>query len=133
IRQRVRHAFESLGIAEDRLELLGRTPDLAEHFQLYRRVDVALDTFPYNGTTTTCEALWMGVPVVTLLGRTHASRVGASLLHAVGLRDCVAEMVEDYVSTAARLAGDPAARDRATVRRAMESSPLRDEAAFVAA
>jgi predicted O-linked N-acetylglucosamine transferase (SPINDLY family) len=132
VRQRVQRAFESLGIAEDRLELLGRTPDLAEHLELYHRVDIALDTFPYNGTTTTCEALWMGVPVVTLMGRTHASRVGASLLHAVGLRDCVAATAEDYVNTAARLAGDPAARDRATVRRAMENSPLRDEAAFVA-
>jgi predicted O-linked N-acetylglucosamine transferase (SPINDLY family) len=129
--QRVRHGFASAGVKADRLELLGRTSNLADHLELYDRVDIALDTFPYNGTTTTCEGLWMGVPVVTLAGRTHASRVGASLLHALGLNDCVAATLDDYVNSAARLADDPAARDRAMVHRAMESSPLRDEATFV--
>src|SRR5215831_9615077 len=68
------------GVAADRVELLPPLPGTAEHLTLYHRVDIALDLFPYNTTTTTCEALWMGVPVITLRGHRHSGRVGASLL-----------------------------------------------------
>jgi protein O-GlcNAc transferase len=82
----------------DRIELLDRTPDTASHLATYNRVDIALDTFPYHGTTTTCEALWMGVPVVTLAGDRHMSRVGASLLQAAGHPEWVAKNTDEYVS-----------------------------------
>ncbi len=73
---------------------------------MYNGVDVALDTFPYNGATTTCEAMWMGVPVVTLVGDAHRSRVGLSLLENAGLRQMIATNKEDYVRIAAGLARD---------------------------
>ena len=69
---------------------------------MYHRVDIALDPFPYNGTTTTCEALWMGVPVVTLRGGRHAGRVGASLLSQIGLPNLIANSVEEYVEDRCR-------------------------------
>lgn len=94
------------GIAPDRVELLERTLETAAHLAVYHRVDVALDTAPYHGTTTTCEALWMGVPVVTLAGDRHMSRVGPSLLTAVGRREWIAQSAEDYVRIAISLAED---------------------------
>jgi len=69
-------------------------------------VDIALDPFPFNGTTTTCEALWMGVPVITLRGHRHAGRVGASLLTQIGLTDLIAHSIEEYVEIAVALAGN---------------------------
>ena len=72
-----------------RLRFAGGLP-LREHLELHTQVDIALDTFPYNGTTTTCESLWMGVPVITLEGCTHAGRVGKTILTRVGLSDLVA-------------------------------------------
>lgn len=92
------------GIARDRVEMLERTLDTASHLAIYHRVDVALDTAPYHGTTTTCEALWMGVPVVTLAGDRHMSRVGPSLLTALGRREWIANSAEDYIRIAASLA-----------------------------
>src|SRR5207249_3107221 len=79
-----------------------------EHLRAYGGIDIALDTFPYNGTATTCEAVWMGVPVVTLAGTTHAGRVGVSLLHAAGLGDLVGADTDAYVRIAAELAADRA-------------------------
>ena len=119
------------GIDPDRVEVVGRGPH-ERYLGAYRRVDVALDTYPYHGTTTTCDALWMGVPVVTMAGATHASRVGASLLSAVGLPDLVAGTPEQYVHTAAHLAGDlpRLAELRQTLRGRMAASGLRDEARF---
>ena len=77
--------FKDGGVDESRLILLPRDASLAAHFARYHEIDVALDSYPYNGTTTTCEALWMGVPVVSLVGPGHRSRVGLSLLGAAGL------------------------------------------------
>ncbi len=71
-------------------------------------IDMALDTFPYNGTTTTCEALWMGVPVVSLRGDRHSARVGASLLTAAGFPEWVADTPEQYIQIGRELAGDHA-------------------------
>jgi predicted O-linked N-acetylglucosamine transferase (SPINDLY family) len=99
-------AFLANGIERSRIEFIGYIPETQDHLDLYNKVDIALDTSPYNGTTTTCEALWMGVPVVTLSGSRHASRVGASLLHAAGLSEFVAETTEQYISIATRLAGN---------------------------
>ncbi|MBI4183153.1 MAG: tetratricopeptide repeat protein [Proteobacteria bacterium] len=125
---RVRAAFAAEGVGPDRLTLRGRDPGLGAHFAAYHQVDVALDSFPYNGTTTTCEALWMGVPVVTLAGKTHAARVGASLLSAAGLGDLVAGDEEGYVALAAALAADRAQRGRlrAELRPRLAASPLMD-------
>ena len=79
---------------------------MAEHLAAYARMDIALDTFPYHGTTTTCEALWMGVPVVSLEGDRHSSRVGVSLLRAVDHGEWIARDGKDYVRIAATLAGE---------------------------
>lgn len=118
------------GMEAWRVEVLPHTRDTAAHLGLYARVDVALDTFPYNGTTTTCEALWMGVPVITLAGDRHAARVGWSLLQAVGRPEWVGVDVEDYVRKAVGLAQDPVrlVAIRAGLRNEMAASPLLDHA-----
>lgn len=120
------------GVAAERVELVAWVPGVAAHLAAYHRVDIALDPFPYNGTTTTCEALWMGVPVVTLRGDRHAGRVGASLLSQIGLPDLIANSVEEYVEIAVALAGDPARLIdlRGSLRPRMAASPLCDGRAF---
>jgi protein O-GlcNAc transferase len=120
------------GVAEDRIDFLPWTATTAEHLARYGEIDIALDTFPYNGTTTTCETLWMGVPLVALLGDRHAGRVSASLLTRVGLENLIAADVEAYVELATRLAGDPdrLAEIRRTLRPRMAASPLCDAPAF---
>jgi predicted O-linked N-acetylglucosamine transferase (SPINDLY family) len=125
------HRLEKSSIDPARVSLLGRTPNLAGHLALYAQMDVALDPFPYHGTTTTCEALWMGVPVVSLAGDRHASRVGASLLSAAGHPEWIAHSIEDYVRIATALANDPARRTalRQTLRDDLRRSPLLDHAA----
>jgi len=127
--------FATHGIAAERIELLGYIQSPAAHFALYNRIDVALDTDPYNGATTTCEALWMGVPVVTLAGRSHVGRVGTALLTHLGLEDLIAATPEDYVARAVSLARDPAklASLRETLRPRMEASSLTDPARFTKA
>lgn len=125
-------SFAVHGIGRERVELTGFTATQAEHMELYRRVDIALDTFPYSGATTTCEALWMGVPVVTLAGVRHSGRVGVSLLNAVGLNDWIAGTPEHYVAIAVQMAADiPRLADlRAGLRQRMAASPLCDGKAF---
>jgi predicted O-linked N-acetylglucosamine transferase (SPINDLY family) len=108
-RERYRALFAAEGIAGERLDLLGMVPDDRAHLAAYERIDIALDTFPYNGATTTCEALWMGVPVVTLRGGRHSARVGASLLTAAGFPEWIADSVDEYVQIASTLASDSAA------------------------
>jgi protein O-GlcNAc transferase len=119
------------GVAPERVELAGWMPNQA-HLALYDHIDIALDPFPYNGTTTTCEALWSGVPVVTLRGDRHAGRVGASLLTQIGLTDLIADSVGAYVETAVALAGDPARLSelRRSLRPRVAASPLCDAQAF---
>src|SRR5262249_20155817 len=99
--------LQASGIARERLILSGWKDSTEAHLADYGEVDIALDTWPYNGATTTCEALWMGVPVVSLCGRTHASRMGASILAAAGLDDLIARTPEDYVRIATELAQSP--------------------------
>lgn len=124
--------FVDAGIDPSRVRLREPTQSVTDHLASYAQVDVALDTYPYHGTTTTCEALWMGVPVVTLAGDRHAARVGASLLHAVGLPEHVAGDEDAYVRIARELALDPPrqAELRATLRRRIMASPLCDEGAY---
>jgi predicted O-linked N-acetylglucosamine transferase (SPINDLY family) len=129
-RARYTQRFAMLGLPMTRVELLDRTPDNFSHLALYGRVDVALDTYPYHGTTTTCEALWMGVPVVTLVGDRHMSRVGLSLLTSVGHAEWAATSPDDYVRIAKQLAIDPAQRAalRTQLREDLRRSSLLDHA-----
>lgn len=125
-------AFSEHGVDSNRLQLIPWIDDPDGHLAAYNQIDIALDTFPYNGTTTTCEALWMGVPVVTLLGDAHAGRVGASLLTQLGLRALIGESPQDYRDIACSLAEDHVRRGelRNSLRRTMLSSRLCDGTAF---
>jgi protein O-GlcNAc transferase len=98
--------FMDRDVAADRLITLNWRPSPQDHLAVYNAADIALDCFPYNGTTTTCEALASGIPVVSLVGDTHISRVGLSLLKAVDLSDLAISKPDDYVATAVSLAGD---------------------------
>lgn len=122
--------LEALAMPLERIEMRGYS---AEYLQEYGDMDIALDTSPYPGGLTTCEALYMGVPVVTLAGNRHGARFGVSFLNNVGLGELVAGSCEDYVNIAAALAGD---REllmvlRQNLRRMMRSSPLMDAKAYM--
>ena len=123
--------FEAHGIAPGRVDLLGSSPheELLAH---YAQIDVAVDPFPYNGGTTTCEALWMGVPVVTWTGDRFVSRVGATILHHAGHPEWIARSEDEYIETALALAGDPArlATLRARLRHDVSHSVLGDTRGF---
>ncbi|MEA2101820.1 MAG: tetratricopeptide repeat protein, partial [Thermodesulfobacteriota bacterium] len=116
-------------IPADRIRILGNIPSKKDHLDLYNSVDIALDTFPYNGTTTTFEALWMGVPVIALMGDIHISRVGYSILSNLGLDALVARSIDEYIFKAVELAHDSQrqGRLRKELRSIMKNSPLMDE------
>lgn len=95
------------GISRERIELIAWQPSARNHFDVLRRADIALDSFPYHGTTTTCELLAAGVPVVVRAGATHLSRVGVSLLENIGHPELIAGSREDYIAKAVSLAGNP--------------------------
>jgi predicted O-linked N-acetylglucosamine transferase (SPINDLY family) len=103
-----------------------------EHLKCYNTIDISLDTFPYNGTATTCESLWMGVPVVTLAGTSHAGRVGVSLLSVIGLKGMIAPGYDNYVSLAVFLANniDKVSQLRKNLRLTLLRSPLCDGVSF---
>jgi len=127
--------FAQHGISERRLTLLAKDADVKQHLSRYNEVDICLDPFPYNGTATTCEALWMGVPTITLQGDRHSSRVGASLLSNVGLFELIAKSQNEYLEIAVRLAHETGrlATLRSGLRRRMENSPLLDGAGLTRA
>ena len=131
-RRRFMDLFTKNGVGSDRINMLSATSSISEHLDLYNRVDIGLDPFPYNGTTTTCEALWMGVPVVTLRGDRHASRVGASILTRVGLGDFISVDGDEYVCRAEKLAGDvDRLKDlRTGMRQRLMESPLCNSNSF---
>jgi predicted O-linked N-acetylglucosamine transferase (SPINDLY family) len=124
--------FAEGGIEKNRIKLYSWLPSIREHLELYNRIDIGLDTFPYNGTTTTCEAMWMGVPVITLAGKSHASRVGVSLLSNLGLPELIATTPEEYVAKAIDLARDLEKLQslRKCLRDMMSRSPLTDAKKF---
>ncbi len=113
------------GIDLSRVRLEGFSPD---YLPVYQEIDIALDTFPYPGGGVTCDALYMGVPVITLAGKRHHERFGASLLYNVGLSKCVAESAAAYVDKAVALADSHMllAEIRRTLRRKMRQSPIMD-------
>ena len=132
VHRRVRAILaESGGVDGSRIDFVPpqTRPD---YLRTYGRIDLGLDPFPFNGMTTTCEALWMGVPVLTTPGQTPGARVGGSLLSAVGLGELVARSEEELVGIAAALAHDlpRLARLRATLRARMQASPLMDGPRF---
>jgi len=132
-RQQVQALLSEQGIDPARLELRGPNPSVAEHLRVYNEIDIALDTFPYNGTTTTCEALWMGVPVITRAGQTHAGRVGVSLLTQLQKEAWIAPDLQAYIAGAVTLAGRLSAKPplaRGPLRNAMAGSSLCNAAAF---
>jgi len=131
VQEKYRRIFNAHGIESHRVDLSGLQPQTGSHLQMYSLVDVALDTAPYGGTTTTCECLYMGVPVVTLTGHgIHAQNVGASLLTAVQLGDCIATTEEEYAQKAAAMCRNKKrlAALRAGLRQRMERSVLCDGA-----
>lgn len=130
-RDRVRDFLARHHVSSDRLTFVDAVP-MAQYLQTWQRIDVALDPYPYNGGTTTCDALWMGVPVVSLAGRTAVGRAGLSVLSNVGLPELVARDREEYVAVALRLARDlPRLSElRATLRARMQASPLMDAPRF---
>ena len=130
-RARVLAFFGARGIAADRVDFVVYQPR-REYMSLYQRIDLGLDPFPCNGMTTTCDSLWMGVPVVTLPGEMPFSRAGLSLLSNVGLGELAASSADDYVRIAADLARDlpSLAERRATLRARMQASPLMDAPRF---
>ena len=134
IRRRMAECFARHGISPDRIDMMGWV-ESGSHMGVYGGAHIGLDTFPYNGTTTTCEALWMGIPVVTLAGDRHSGRVGASLLTKVGLGELVAPSPATYVETALGLAQDRPALDqlRGRLRSMIEDAGLTDAPAFTAA
>jgi len=131
----IRQQFTTHGIPQSRLDLIGWQPTAEAHLQSYSQIDIALDPFPYNGTTTTCEALWHGVPIIALAGPTHVARVSTSILTNIGLPNLVANDPAGYLAIVAALANDlPRLLElRQTLRQRMIASPLMDAPTFTCA
>lgn len=130
-RQQAQQIFSRAGIRPDRVLFTGFVP-LLQYFQHYSHIDIALDPFPYAGGTTTCDALYMGVPVVSLTGATAVSRGGLSILSNVGLPELVAQTTEQYLNIATGLSVDlpRLAAIRKTLRDRMAASPVMDAPVF---
>ncbi|MBS1723683.1 MAG: tetratricopeptide repeat protein [Armatimonadetes bacterium] len=131
VRQHYARAFESNGLDADRLTFVGQTSREA-HWEDIVRADIALDSFPYTGATTALDCLWMGVPMVTLLGEHYAARMAASFIRTAGHPELVTNSVEDYVATAVALARDPVGLGavRSSLRSKIMDSPLGDAEGF---
>lgn len=139
VRERYYHLFNERGIDRDRVDLMHKIPDEYQdlpygkrYYGLYGHIDIALDTFPWNGHTITCETLWMGIPVVTLYGDRHAGRICSSVLKSIGLPQLIATTPDQYVKIAVELASnyDGMEKLRAGLREQMKNSPLCDGGAF---
>ncbi len=134
-RERYHLWFEELGIPRERIDLRARTQGIAEHLNVYGEVDIGLDTFPYNGTTTTCEALWMGVPVIAMEGDNHRSRVSQSILVHAGMGELVVKDKAALIARIRELAADPDAlrARRIAMRKRLTASALCDLNGFARA
>lgn len=132
VRERTLARFVAAGIDADRIDLLDWIPAAEGPLGAYGRIDIALDTYPYQGTTTTCEALWMGVPVISLQGGRHAARVGGSLLARLGLSDLAVTSPDAFVEAALALAGNWQRRQslRTDLRARFATSALCDVTGF---
>ena len=130
-REALLEALAARGIEAQRVEFAPRVSRRA-YLERHSEIDIALDTFPFAGGTTTLDALWMGVPVVTLSGRTALQRAGVSIAMNLGLPELVAQTEDEFVARAAALAGDLAQLSalRATLRARLEASPLGDAPRF---
>jgi predicted O-linked N-acetylglucosamine transferase (SPINDLY family) len=130
-RQRVTESFRDRGVDSSRVDFLDRCPR-AKYLKLFHQLDLLLDTFPYNGHTTSLDSFWMGVPVVSLAGKTAVSRAGLSLATNLGLTELVATDAQQFVNIAIGLADDlpRLAKLRATLRQRMQDSPLMDAPRF---
>ncbi|HZL38505.1 MAG TPA: tetratricopeptide repeat protein [Tepidisphaeraceae bacterium] len=130
----IRERLARLGLPMDRVILLGKTGSRREYLERFAGIDIALDTFPFGGITTTCDGLWMGVPAISLAGDTSVSRSGKSILHAANLPELAADASEQFVQIAAGLAQDEARlRElRMTMRTRLLASPLLDHRGFAA-
>ncbi len=128
IRNALLEEFASNGVSSERLILKHFAPTLSEHLNIYNQVDLSLDTFPHNGVTTVCEAMWMGTPVLTLAGERHASRAASSIIARVGLESFIARSVEEYIAKAEFHGRNPEtlANLRPALRGALMSSSLCD-------
>jgi predicted O-linked N-acetylglucosamine transferase (SPINDLY family) len=126
LQQDFQQQFTRLGIEPERLILVNYAPSTYSHLETYHQIDIGLDSYPYNGATTTCQTLWMGIPVITLVGERHASRMGLSILSAVGLTELIAYTPEEYVEISIKLANDLdyLQQLRARLRTQMQASPL---------
>ena len=125
--------LETLDLPADRIEIFDRQPR-DKYFELYNRIDIGLDTIPYNGHTTSLDSLWMGVPVVTLVGKTVVGRAGWCQLRNLGLENLAAQSPDEFVRIASRLAADmnKLADLRAGLRKRMQESSLMDGPKFAA-
>ncbi|MEP7156971.1 MAG: hypothetical protein ABI905_14425, partial [Betaproteobacteria bacterium] len=123
--------FERCGISADRLTMLPRL-DYVDYFSAFNAVDIALDTVPYNGGTTTCDALWMGTPVIGMAGDTSVSRSAISILAHAGLNELIAKDAADYIAIHQRLVDDPSQLNHylATLRDKFSQSPMMDAPRF---
>jgi predicted O-linked N-acetylglucosamine transferase (SPINDLY family) len=130
--RRLKKVFHEFGVDPERLEMIQLAYRPESFFQIISSVDVMLDVFPWSGHTIACCALWMGVPVITMQGNTHAGRMVASVLAALGLQEFIASDAESYISIANGLCNDhhQIVVLRAELRSRMEHSPLRDETGF---
>jgi len=124
--------FENRGIQKNRISFKTSQAKLEGHLKQYANVDIALDSFPYNGTTTTFEALWMNTPVISLCGKTHASRVGQSILHFAGLDELAVSDQQRYIDKAVSLANDTKQLNlyRKSLREKIADSSLTDQHRF---
>ena len=130
-RQRTLAVLEGLGVSRQRVSFAAKRPR-AEYLELYQQIDLGLDTLPYNGHTTSLDSYFLGVPVVTLVGRTVVGRAGYSQLMNLGMPELIARTPDQYVRLVAELASDldRLAGLRAVLRGRMQASPLMDGAAF---
>jgi protein O-GlcNAc transferase len=127
----VRQQFARFGVGEGAVQFLPKRPRQA-YLEMYNLIDVALDPFPYNGGVTSCDALWMGVPVIALTGEDYRSRQGLMLLSNIGVPELAAHSIDEYVNAAVDLAGDRSRlrRLRLDLRRLVVESAVGDRKRF---